>query len=187
MKQKFMSNKWARKNNHDISRPCAIFIAVLSLLMTLISAKFFLANSPIDKSEAIEKTAVFDFCDIQYGKNFSLAYAVLFFENAEEEYIRGICVNQDLRKDIEAIKKGTELHILINPDNNYIVELKANEEEILNFDYAQKKLHQEGVSFLYLGIFMLVVCCYFVYKAITTKERLTKADIKFYWDIMRGK
>lgn len=187
MKQKFMSNKWARKNNHDISRPRAIFIAVLSLLMTLISAKVFLTNSPIDKSEAIEKTAVFDFCDIQYGKNFSLAYAELFFENAEEEYIRGVCVNQDLRKDIEAIKKGTELHMLINPDNNYVLELKTDKEEILNFDYAQKKLRQEGVSFLYLGIFMLALCGYFVYKAITTKERITKADIKFYWNIMRGK
>lgn len=187
MKQKFMSNKWARKSNHDISRPCAIFIAVLSLLMALFSTNTFLTNSTIDKSEASEKTAVFDFCDIQYGRNFSLAYAVLFFENAEEEYIRGICVNENLRKDIEALKKGTELYMIINPNNNYIIELRTDTKELLNFDYAQKMLRQEGVGFLYLAILMLVLCSYFIYKAITTKERITKEDIKFYWDVMRKK
>ena len=77
--------------------------------------------------------------------------------------------------------------MLINPRNNYIIELRTNEEELLNFDYAQKMLRQEGVGFLYLAIFMLVLCSYCVYKAITTKERITKADIKFYWDIMKEK
>lgn len=187
MKQKFMSNKWARKSNHDISRPCAIFIAVLSLLMTIMFANVFFTNSPIDKSEATEKTAVFDYYEIQYRRRRSLNYLTLFFKDEERQDIRGCCVRRALIEEVEKLKKGTVLHMLINPDNNYIVELKANEKEMLNFDYAQKMLRQEGVGFLYLGIFMLIVCCYFVYKAITTKERLTKADIKFYWDIMRGK
>ena len=40
---------------------------------------------------------------------------------------------------------------------------------------------------IYFAIFMLLLCIYFIYKSITTKERITKEDIKFYWDIMRKK
>lgn len=187
-----MKRTTKHKSKHDISRQAAIVFAVLTLIMTTVFSYTFFANSPITKTAAKEKVAVYNHYAVEYGPKLrrsvnTLNYIELFFENEEKEYIRGACVNKELIKDIEALEKGTKLHMMINPDNNYIIELKTNSDELLNFDYAQKKLQQEGVGFLCIGIFMLVLCGYFVYKAITTKERITKADIKFYWDIMRRK
>ena len=181
-----------KKSSYQMSRQVAVIFAVLSLFMTTVFSTSFFIKRPIEKSAAEEKSAVYSHYEEEYGPKLrrsinTLNYIELFFENAEKELISGVCVNKDLYKALDTLEKGTVLHMLINPDNNYIVELKANEKEMLNFDYAQKMLRQDGVGFLYLAIFMLVLCCYFVYKAITTKERITKADIKFYWDIMRGK
>ena len=181
-----------KKSTHQISRQVAVVFAVLCLFMAVVFSSALFTNAPIDKADAEEKTAVYSHYEEEYGPKLrrsinTLNYIELYFENGEKEFIRGVCVNKDLYNALDCLEEGTVLHMLINPDNNYIVELKANEEEILNFDYAQKKLRQEGVGFFHLGIFMLALCGYFVYKAITTKERLTKADIKFYWNIMRGK
>ena len=181
-----------KNSSYQMSRQFAVVFAVLCIFMSAVFSTSFFTNRPIEKSASEEKSATYSHYKEEYGPKLrrsinTLNYIELYFENGEKELIHGVCVNKDLYKALDTLEKGTTLHMLINPDNNYIVELKANEEEILNFDYAQKKLRQEGVSFLYLGIFMLLLCSCFVYKAITTKERITKADIKFYWDIMRGK
>ena len=181
-----------KKSSYQMSRQVAVIFAVLCLFMTTVFSTSFFIKRPIEKSAAEEKSAIYSHYEEEYGPKLrrsinTINYIELFFENSEKEFICGVCVNKDLYKALDTLEKGTVLHMLINPDNNYIVELKANEKEMLNFDYAQKMLRQDGVGFLYIGIFMFGLCIYFVYKAITTKERLTKADIKFYWDIMRGK
>lgn len=181
-----------KKPTHQLSRQVAVVFAVLCLFMAVGFARTFFINQPVDRASAEERTAVYSHYEEEYGPKLrrsinTVNYIELFFEGGENELIRGICANKDLYESLDCLEKGTTLHMLINPDNNYIIELRADEEEILNFDYAQKKLRQEGTGFLCLGIFMLVLCGYFVYTAITTKERITKEDIKFYWDIMRGK
>ena len=181
-----------KKSTHQMNRQVAVVFAVLCLIMTIVFSSTFFANKPIDKTAAEEKVAVYNHYEEEYGWQTrraynSLNYIVLFFENGEKYYIHGECVNKELGEALEALEKGTELHMLINPDNDYIIELKTDKSELLNFDYAQKKLRQEGVGFLCLAIFLLVLCGFFVYEAITTKERLTKEDIKFYRDILRRK
>ncbi len=181
-----------KRSTHQMNRQVAVVFAVLCLIMTIVFSNTFFSNKPIDKTVAIEKTAVYNHYEEEYGWQTrraynSLNYIVLFFESSEKEYIHGECADKELREALEALKKNTELHMLINPNNNYIIELKANEKELLNFDYAQKQLRQEGIGFLCLAVFLLVLCSYFIYKAITTKEIITKEDIKFYWNILRRK
>lgn len=181
-----------KKSTHKLSRQTAIVFAVLSLIMTAVFANTFFTHRPIEKAAAEEKSAVFSCYEAEYGPNLrrtvnTLNHITLFFESGEKEYIGGECVNAELTQALKALENGNRLYMLINPNNGHIVELKANGEEILNFDYAQKKLRQEGIGFLGLSGFLLVLCGYFVYAAITTKERITKADLKFYWDIVRKK
>ena len=181
-----------KKSTHQMSRQVAVIFAVLCLFMAIVFSTSFFIKRPIEKSAAEEKSAIYSHYEEDYGPKLrrsinTINSIELFFENSEKEFICGVCVNKDLYKALDCLEEGTVLHMLINPDNNYIVELKSDEKEILNFDYAQKKLRQDGVGFLCLGFFMLVFCCCFVYTAVTTKEKLTKADIKFYLDIMRGK
>lgn len=177
----------ANRYDYELGRTGAILMVVISLFMSIVFANVFFTNRHIERTDAYEKTAVFDCYEIQYGRRHSLNYLTLFFEDDKQQDIRGCCVQQSLTEKVKNLEKGTELHMIINPNNNYIIELRTDTKELLNFDYAQKMLRQEGVGFLYLAIFMLVLCSYFVYKAITTKERITKADIKFYWDIMKEK
>lgn len=188
-----MKSRKKSKHNHEISRQTAIFFAIISMFMALVFSSNFTINRPIDKTDAEEKTAVYNHYEAEYGirpNKYSintLNYIVLFFENGEKEFIRGTCINKELYQALESLKKDTVLQMLINPDNGYVIELKTDEKEILDFDYVQKKLQQDAIGFLCLSVFMLMLCGYFIYKAIRTKERLTKADIKFYLDIMRGK
>lgn len=180
------------KEDFEISRPLAILFAIFSLWLSLVFTHIFFVNKPIERTDAIEKSAAFDYYEEEYGRTRKgtkggLTYVVLFFEDSEKEQIRGACMNKSLWIRLDKLEKGTELHMLINPKNDYIIELKTDEKEIINFDYAQKRLLWEGIGFLCIAIFMLLLCIYFVYKSITTKEQITKEDIKFYWDIMRKK
>lgn len=186
-----MKRRIKYKSNNEISRPGAIFMAVISLFLAVGLSTPFFSNKPIEKTEAIEKTAVFDYYEEDYGVGRrganSVDYIVLFLENGEKEEIRSACMNKYVWNDLKDLKKGTELHMLINPNNNYIIELQTDSKEILNFDFAQNRLFREGIAFLALAIFFFVGgFCYFVYKAITTKEKgLTREDIKEFWEIYK--
>lgn len=181
-----------KKSTHKLSRQIAVVFAVLCLFMAVVFTCTFFINQPVDRASAEERTAVYSHYEEEYGPKLrrsinTINYIELFFEGGEKELIRGICANKYLYESLDCLEKGTTLHMLINPDNNYIIELRADEEEILNFDYAQKKLRQEGIGFLGLSVFLLVLCGYFVYTAISTREKITRADLKFYWDILRKK
>lgn len=157
--------------NNKIDKQGAVFLAVAFLLGAVFFIYSFFESKPIEINEAIEKTAVFDYYELQYGKGEKLLGAWLFFENGEKEYIHGECVNHALISNLENLQKDSEIHLLINPKTNYVVGLQTDFTELLNFDYAQECLKQKGNEFLFSAVSMLVVCCFFVYKAVTLKEQ----------------
>lgn len=58
---------------------------------------------------------------------------------------------------IDTVEAGTELHLLINPNCNYVIEVKTNTEELLNFDAAQKEIVRDAWG--YIAIAALVFLC----------------------------
>lgn len=182
-----MKRRRKYKINNEISRPGAIFMAVLSFFVTCVFFGTFRTNTSIEKNATDQISAIFDYYELPYRRHHSLPYAILFFKNGEKEFIPGACVNENLKNELAELEKGTELHMLISENSDDVVELKTNSKTLLSLDYSQKMLKQEGKGFLFMSVLTFVVFCYSVYKAITTKERITKADIKFYWNTMRGK
>lgn len=175
------------RHNHNISRQTAVVFVVLSLFMSIVFFNVYISNTSVEKSESESIVADFEDYDYQKGRGHSINYLFLIMESGENLSIDGVCVNEKLQNTIEEMEKGTRLHALVSNNTNTVVELKTDSEELLSFDYAQKKLRQEGIGFLVLSVFMLAGCAYFIYIAITTKEKLTKEDIRIYLDILRGK
>ncbi len=172
---------------HRVSRQGAIALSIISVLMVLVFFGAYTVSSSVDINDTEKITADFERCEFQYGRNHSLLSAHLFFENGKEYTVDGVCVNEELVNSLEALKKGTTVSMLKSNSTESIVQIKVQERELLSFDYAQKKLRQEGMGFLVFSVIFFVVFCYFLYEAITTKEVITKADLKLYWDIMRKK
>lgn len=156
--------------NNKLDRQGAIFLAVGFLLGTVFLVFNFFNSKPIEKNEAIEKTVVFDYYELQYGKGDRLLGAWLFFENGEKEYIAGECISVALALNLKSLSEGSELHLLINPKTNYIIELHTDSLTLIDFDYAQDCLKQKGNEYIFGAFSMLIICCFFVYKAITLKE-----------------
>ena len=78
--------------------------------------------------------------------------------NFEELY------NESLNtKKLEKTPVGTTFKMLVNPKNDYVVELVADDVVILDFDYAQKELERDGVGFFYLGVVMYVFAIIFIF------------------------
>ena len=155
---------------NKLDRQGAIFLAIGFLFGTVFMIFNFFNSKPIEKNEAIEKTAVFDYYELQHGKGDRLLGAWLFFENGEKEYIAGECISVAVALNFEKLSKGTELHLLINPKTNYVIELHTDSLTLMDFDYAQECLKQKGNEYILGAFSMLVICCFFVYKAITIKE-----------------
>lgn len=53
------------------------------------------------------------------------------------------------------LEKGTKLYILVNPNHDYVVEIKTETEELLNFDDSQAEIDSDVKGYAVIGI---VVC-----------------------------
>ena len=74
--------------------------------------------------------------------------------NDERYFIDGVSINSDLRNSLSELSQLQEIHLLIHPNSNTIVEFSTENGTILTFDETIRKLGGEATGFLFLGLFM---------------------------------
>ena len=74
--------------------------------------------------------------------------------NGERYFIDGVSVNTDLQNSLSKLSRQQEIHLLIHPNSNTIVEFSTENGTILTFDETIRKLGGEATGFLFLGLFM---------------------------------
>ncbi len=103
----------------------------------------------------------------------------MLFYDGSAQYINSSCVTYEIFKAIEETAPGTEFNMLVNPNNDYIVELVVNDVVILDFDYAQKALKNNFIGFFILGIVMYIFAIIFIVQAaLDFKNKMKRAKTK---------
>lgn len=173
-----MANKY-KKKSEPLNRWVALVMALISIFMGTVFLPELYSNQPIDREEATELTCTYkDFTGHEKAKG-GFTEIKLIFSDGSEQYIDASCVTDEIFKDIKETAHGTEFNMLVNPNNDYIVELVVNDEVILDFDTAQKALEIDGVGFFYLGIAMYGFAIFFIIQAILDfRKKIKRAKAK---------
>lgn len=81
-------------------------------------------------------------------------YRTIIFTDGSSYEVYPHTETQDFSDTMSSLKKGTKLDILVNPNNNYIVEIRAGSREFLNFEESQAALDAYDDGYIAIGVFV---------------------------------
>lgn len=151
---KVLQEKWAlerfdeKKYQARIATVVALICAACLLVMGILTC-VFVPYTPIAREDATYISASYNGYHTYHRRGRESLY--LMFTDRERLLLSRAYTNNDLKDRLAALDAGTEMQILLSPDNE-IIEIKAAETEILNFDHAQKKLQRQGIFYFAVGI-----------------------------------
>ena len=149
-------------NEQDViyKRPIIlILIGVLAIIMGVVIFIPVRSYVFVTRDEAVSYTGMFDRFEYdEDGGHYEVYFSddSLYYMVTSDETI-------ELANNKDVLEKGSQLHILINPKTDYVLEIKTDDEELLSFDSTLKSLRSEGVVFsalavvvIGMGVFLLV-------------------------------
>ena len=113
-------------------------------------------NKIIPESDAISLVVTYSGCDPAYRRGY-VKYIDLHFDDYEALTVDGCCSNTDLVEQLNNIPAGTQMHLLVHPKSENILQLDVNSKILLEFHDAQNRIWREAVAFAVMGLFMYVV------------------------------
>lgn len=146
-KKKKKKNRYSRHGDIMESKPVVFTMAILGILIGI----FFIVsqndNKPISRSEAVAYSGTFEKYDIT-GKN----HREICLQDGTSYWVYPHTETQAFRTKMNSLEKGTKLYILVNPNNDYVAEIKTDTEELLNFEISQKEIDSYDNGYIILGI-----------------------------------
>lgn len=119
-------------------------IAVICLGIFFIASQS--VNKPIRREEAVSYSGAF----LKYES--SGRYCEIYFKDSSCYEVYPHTEKRAFRDAMKSLEEGTILYILQNPNNHYVVEVRTDTEEILNFEQSQKDIDRYGNGYIFLGI-----------------------------------
>ena len=132
------------------SKPAILFVAIAGILLGLFFIFSQNANKPIPRSEAVSYSGEFE--EYEVWRN----YRTIHFKDGSTYDVYAHTETQAFQNMMKALKKGTRLYILVNPNNNYAVEIKTDTEELLNFETSQAEIDSYDNGYIVIGIVMCI-------------------------------
>lgn len=130
------------------------FLLVAGLILgTVFTVGMHDWNAPVSREEATYTTAVYQSCRESRNRyRSSIREMIIRFEDHEQLYIDGACIDETLQDRLHGLAPGTELTLLVHPDSDTILELRVGNFVWLAFRDAEKALKRETTGFLALGL-----------------------------------
>ena len=160
-----MSKKKATNNSYRkdiVNNPVAVLIMGL---LAIPAGIFFIVsqsgNKPIMREEAVSYAGAFDYYDTS-SKN----YREIYFEDGFVCDVYPHTETGEFREKMNSLKKGEKLYILINPNNDYVAEIKTETEELLNFETSQQAIDSYDNGYIAIGIVACVCGVFLIVYAI---------------------
>ena len=137
------------------------FKLVVTLLICLLffMATVFIAlpfrNHRIEESEAVSVTV--EYCGYYIDtnpKHISIQKIDLEFNDHDGLTVDGCCVKMEWVHKLDALPKGTTMHLLVHPRSGNILQIEADGEILLPFQDAQRSIRLESLGFAAMGLFV---------------------------------
>ncbi len=165
------------KKSEPLNRWVALVMALISIFMGTVFSSTLFFNQHIDREDAIELTYTYkEFTGFKKLRGGHTEIKLLFYDGSPQ-YIDSSCVTDEILKSIESTTPGTKFKMLVNPKNDYVVELVINDVILLDFETAQKDLERDGAGFFILGIAMYIFAIIFIVQAVFDFRKKTKRMI----------
>ena len=148
MAEKRFSNKYTWSDRILESEKGAIIVGILAILFGALFALTQSVNKPIQRSEAIAYSGEFE--KYEEWKN---NREIIFTDGSSYE-VYPHTETQEFADTMNSLPKGTKMYILVNPNNDYVVEIKAEARELLNFEESQAAIDAYDNGYIGIGVFV---------------------------------
>ena len=182
LKEKWKLQRFNKKKFYAKMETVSAIVGIIALVFFAILC-FVCANyQPIEYEEAIPYSAQFEKYYTRYSYKGGSTECIKFTnqdsKSLSDFYFYG---DQSPHADLKALPQGTLLDLKLHPIGE-ILEIKAGDKEILNFDYAQKQLQKRSISFFIVGILLCLVTIpltLYAWKKIFKEKAFSRA-VQFY-------
>ncbi len=166
MKNRRFSDRHSWADSVLESKTGSIIVGILGILFGVFFALTQSGNKPIPRSEAIAYSGEFE--EYEAGKN----YRTIIFTDGSSYDVFPHTETQEFADTMRSLKKGTKLDILVNPNNDYVVEIIAGSGEILNFEESQAALDAYDNGYIAIGVFVCFAGVFIItYGLVSSRQR----------------
>lgn len=132
-----------------VNSPTALFIVgVLAIAFGVFFCYINGNTAPVSRTEAVYYEGYFDWYDDSHED-----YREIQFSDGSAFEVFAHTESEEFNYNINALPRGTKLYLLINPNSDYVAEVRTEDEELLNFDLSQKEIHKYHYGYIGIGIF----------------------------------
>lgn len=156
--------------NYANSPKFLMVLGVVSFLMGIIFIVTQFSNKPIEREEAFFYSGTFAKYEISEN------YCELYLEDGTSYSVYPHTQTSDFTNTMVALAKGTPLHIAVNPNNDYVIEIKTDSQELMNFETSQRDIVSYGFGYISIGIAVLVASIFLIVVAVLSSINRRKED-----------
>ena len=127
-----------------------IILSIAAIALGLFFCSFPLNDNPIGREDALAYSGEFQ-C-YEFSKN----YKEIYFKDGSCYSIHPHSNTNEFFEKIKSLKQGTRLYILVNPNNDYVVEIKTDAEELLNFETSQSDILSSENGYIIVGSIAII-------------------------------
>ena len=164
---RFRPNQGPFMLRFSLKVPFILLLCLVTFIATIFVSEPY-RQQRIDKTEAIYYFGEYVSYEEHIRKHNIMEVDILF-ANMEEQTLDGSCVSDAFMEHLEAVPEGTMMELLVHPHCGYIVEMKTEDQIILDFADASNRLWREAIGFLVLGVFLYGTVVYLSVAAIRKK------------------
>lgn len=127
------------------SLPATLVMAAVVIFVGIFFIVSQSRNEPIERRDAISYSGVFE--KYKSRKN----DCKIYFEDGSKYSVYPHTQTNEFRQTMMSLNKGTNLYILVNPNNHCVIEIKTDTEELLNFESSQKAIDEYDNFYIVMG------------------------------------
>lgn len=154
------------------SRKATIIAGVLAIVFGIFFAFVSSNNTPVTRDNAVAYTGYFE--KYETFKN----YCGIVFQDGTTFDVYPHTEKQDFRNEMNALPKGTKLYLLINPNNNYVAEIRTDTKEILNFEASQEAIDKYDNVYVWIGVFVCFAGAFLIAYPFLSSSSARKEEIR---------
>ena len=135
-----------------------ILLICLAFIMGTIFISLPFRNHRVEEAEAVSVTAEFGGYYIDTNpRHTSIQEIDLEFTDHDDLTVDGCCVKMEWVNKLDALPKGTSMHLLVHPRSGNVLQIEADGEVLLSFQDAQRTIRREALAFAAMGL--LIYAC----------------------------